>query len=404
MEREHLDILMVLPYFPYPPESGGRTRSFYLIQHLSEIDNVSLLVFLRDSEELQHLEALKPFCKDIHVVQRNRPFSPKTWLRYICCDRSFYETIYWSEAAVGMLKELICHHSYDVVHLECSYLGQYLRFLPPGFRFLLDPNIEYRILERYHDVTRNPALRALLSIDAKRLMQAEQRAWLEADVCGTVSAVDRAEILRLCPNKCVAVIPNGAEILAEVELPSCVGDHQILFTGNFRYFANVDAAQYFCSEVLPSIVQVIPEIEVWIVGVDAARKLRRLANRPRVKIIDRVPDLKPYLRSASVYVCPLRAGSGTKLKVLEAMAAQKAIVSTSVGAEGLEVENGRHMFISDEPTAFASNVIRLLLDTELRLRLARQARQLAVAQYSWRAIAMKLHEVYTYMVNSRRRA
>jgi glycosyltransferase involved in cell wall biosynthesis len=269
---------------------------------------------------------------------------------------------------------------------------------------LLDQNVEYWVLDRYRAVSRNPVLRLALWVESRRLRKSEQFAWRMADAVGTVSEVDRAEVLRVEGGKPVWVLPNGAEIRPGNRPAAPARSGQIIFTGNFRYFANVDAAFYLCREILPAVRSCFPEAELLILGSDADKKLGKLRSYPGVTVKGWVPDLAPYVDSAAVYVCPLRAGSGTKNKVLEAMAAQKAIVSTSVGAEGLRVTDGEHLLIADDVPAFASSVCRLLGDVELRSRLGRSACDLARERYSWKEIAGKLREAYVSMARNQQPA
>lgn len=412
---------MVLPYFPYPPDSGGKTRSLNVIKYLSERDDIYLVSFVRGGEEARDREALRPYCQEIHVL-RNKPWSPWTALRHLrrkvlglhahdselwspwrvlkhlFSNRSFHEEVYWSTSPGKFLQGLVQSRYIDLVHLECFPLGKYLKFLPEGRRFLLEPAIEYWIFERYRAVARNPLLRLLLWLEVRRVKKSEQSVWRQADFCGTVSEVEREEILRIVPRKAVSVIPNGANCPLEGVDPAGGVARQVLFTGNFRFFANSDAAFYLCQEIFPRVRRCIPEADLLLLGTGAAQKLKKLNSYPSVKIVDWVPDFTPYLRSAAVYVCPLRIGSGTKLKVLEAMAMGKAVVSSSVGAEGFRVRNGEHMLIADDPSLFASYVCQLLADNELRSRLGRAAYELVKAEHSWKQIADKLHCAYLSMI------
>jgi glycosyltransferase involved in cell wall biosynthesis len=398
MSERRLKILTVLPYLPEPPDNGGKTRSLNLIKHLSRTDDIDLVSFVRDDDEARHAAALRPFCREVHVVQRNPARSPRIILRHVFSKRTFYEEVYWRRSTAELLQSLIAAHNYDVIHLECSYLAAYLGHLPRGRRFLLDPNIEYRIFERYRGAATNPLFRFLLGLEARRVRQSERRAWLEADVCGTVSEVDRDEILRVAPGKTVWVIPNGVDCPVESADPAGAEPHQLLLTGNFTYFANLDAASYLAREILPRIRTEVPDAELHFVGRGAAAKLAELTGQAGVKVTDWVPDFAPYFERAAVYACPLRIGSGTKLKMLEAMAGSKAIVATSVAAEGLAVRNGEHALIADTAQGFADAVCRLLNDAGLRRKLGSAAYALARSEYAWDSIAAKLRRAYLSMV------
>jgi polysaccharide biosynthesis protein PslH len=333
----------------------------------------------------------------VYTVRRNPARSPRIVARHLFSKRTFYEEVYWQRSAARLIQGLIAAHDFDVIHLECSYLGAYLDALPRGRRFLLDPNVEYRIFERYRTTAPNPFFRFLLGLEARRVRESEQRAWREADLCGTVSEVDRAEVLSVVPGKSVWVIPNGVDCPAEAADPAGKQPHQLLLTGNFRYFANRDGASYLAREILPRVRSRVPQAELHFVGRGAGEKLADFAGSPGVRITDWVPDFAPYLANAAVYACPLRIGSGTKLKVLEAMAASKAIVATSVAAEGLAVRDGEHMLIADTPENFAGAVCRLLADVDLRRRLGLAAYHLARSEYAWDSIAARLRCAYLSM-------
>jgi polysaccharide biosynthesis protein PslH len=400
MSERRLKILTVLPYLPEPPDNGGKTRSLNLIRHLSRSDEIFLVSFVRDEDEARHADALRPFCREVHVIRRNPARSPRIFLRHMVSSRTFYEEVYWRRSAAKFLQQLVAANQFDVVHLECSYLAAYLDVLPRGRRFLLDPNVEYRIFERYRETSPSPFLRLLLGLEARRVRHSEQRAWREADLCGTVSETDREEVLRSTPRKVVWVIPNGVDCPEPASDPAGTRPHQLLLTGNFTYFANLDAAAHLVRDILPHVRNCAPEAEIHFVGRGAGEKLTDLSRQAGVRTTDWVPEFAPYLANAAVYVCPLRIGSGTKLKMLEAMAASKAIVATSIAAEGLAVRNGEHILIADAVEDFAGAVCRLLNDADLRRRLGRAAYALAKSEYAWDSIAAKLRNAYLSMQNN----
>ena len=166
------------------------------------------------------------------------------------------------------------------------------------------------------------------------------------------------------------------------------------------WYPNEDAVAFFADEVLPRIQEKIPDVAFSIVGGNPSGRVQKLAERNGVVVTGRVPEIKPYFAEATVFVVPLRIGSGTRLKILEALAMGKAIVSTSVGAEGLDLKNGEEIFIADEPNAFADAVTRLLTDVQLRRRTGENGRTRVERDYDWRRIGEKLHAVYAKIVHS----
>jgi glycosyltransferase involved in cell wall biosynthesis len=164
----------------------------------------------------------------------------------------------------------------------------------------------------------------------------------------------------------------------------------LVFTGSMDWLPNEDAMLYFCREILPAIRRREPDVTLSIVGRAPTPAVRNLAAEHGVTVTGRVDDVRPFMHDAAVYVVPLRIGGGTRLKIFEAMAMGKAVVSTTVGAEGLPVRDGEHVLLADDPPSFADAVIRLLHDVECRQRLARAARQLVTDQYDWAAVAVEL--------------
>jgi glycosyltransferase involved in cell wall biosynthesis len=163
-----------------------------------------------------------------------------------------------------------------------------------------------------------------------------------------------------------------------------------------NYVANFDAVLYFCSEILPRIRRVVSEVEVWVVGADPPPEVRRLSG-DGVHVTGRVDDVVPYYRRSSVCVVPLRAGGGTRLKILEAMALGRPVVSTTIGCEGLDVVDGEHLLIADSPEQFADKTVRLLTDRASYQRITTKARQLVVDRYDWDVVARQLLEIYSEM-------
>jgi glycosyltransferase involved in cell wall biosynthesis len=213
------------------------------------------------------------------------------------------------------------------------------------------------------------------------------------DRCISVSEEDRRLLIASNPRLQVDVIPNGVDV--QMYQPSSLDGNQpaLLFIGTMDYPPCNDAALYFVSEILPHIRRVIPNVETWIVGRDPSPEVMQL-NGKGVHVTGRVDDVRPYYRRSSVCVVPLRAGGGTRLKILEAMALGRPVVSTTIGCEGLDVVDGEHLLIADTPKLFSEQTVRLIQDTKLCQRITTEARELVVTHYDWDGIAKRLMLVY----------
>jgi glycosyltransferase involved in cell wall biosynthesis len=191
----------------------------------------------------------------------------------------------------------------------------------------------------------------------------------------------------------VDVSPNGVDTQAYQMLPESSGDPALLFVGNMGYRPNIDAMTYFCREVLPRIRWAIPNVELWIVGINADAEVQRLAG-DGVHVTGRVEDVTPYYERCAACVVPLRAGSGTRLKIVEAMAFGRPVVSSGIGCDGLDVVDEEHLLIADDPELFAEQSIRVLTDRGLRQALTHNARCLVVNRYDWEVVAEELLQIY----------
>lgn len=204
------------------------------------------------------------------------------------------------------------------------------------------------------------------------------------------------------PRLQVDVIPNGVDIekYQPLPLPSANESPRLLFTGNMGYPPCTDAALYFCNEIFPIIRQRIHAAELWIVGRDPTPGVLQL-NGNGVHVTGRVEDIVPYYQQSSVCVVPLRAGGGTRLKILEAMALGRPVVSTTIGCEGLNVVDGKHLLIADTPEQIAEKTLRLLSDRQLYQEISINGRQLVVDQYDWNSIADRLLQVYEELLKGK---
>ncbi len=212
--------------------------------------------------------------------------------------------------------------------------------------------------------------------------------------CITVSDFDRDLLQSVNSHLKIEVIPNGVDTDLYQPLTASAHSPKLLYVGNMGYRPNIDAMLYFCQEIYPKIRQELSQLEMWIVGVNPSPEIKQLAGNG-VHVTGRVDDVRPLYQESSVCVVPLRAGGGTRLKILEAMALGRPVVSTSIGCEGLEVVDGEHLYVADTPDLFAQRTLLLLTDTEERQRIITQAREFVVSHYDWDSISDRLLQVYS---------
>jgi sugar transferase (PEP-CTERM/EpsH1 system associated) len=404
-------ILILTPQFPYPPQAltgfsqGTTIRNFNLIAGLCRRHAVDLLTFHAPSA-VGGPELLSPYCEQ--VVTAPPPVRPlrrralDTLLRRAPDMALRLEAPAMHDRLAGLLRA----GRYDILQIEGIEMAPYALALEGTARPRLifdDHNAEYVLQKRaFTTDVRRPRRwvgAAYSLIQWRKLMSYERRICGAADAVVAVSEVDREALQQLAPGLEVTVVPNGVDLdfyrpgVTPPELG--LGPHSLVFTGKMDFRPNVDAVLWFVDKVLPLITAALPDARLYAVGQSPHERLAALAGHPSVVITGRVPDTRPYIAGAGVYVIPLRIGGGTRLKVLEAMAMGQAMVSTRLGCDGFPLEDGREVRFADTPDAFAQAVIALLQDRAQAGALGRAARTYVESNYGWDAIVPRLEALYT---------
>ncbi len=303
------------------------------------------------------------------------------------------------------LADLLARQPVDAVHIEGIEMAPYIDVLEaarPRPLIIFDNfNCEYLLQKRAFLTDLRHPLRwhgALYSfVQWQRLRRYEADLCRRADHVIAVSEADAEALRRLVPGLIPTVIPNGVDVSAyDPRTPPAPGMQEgaLVFTGKMDFRPNVDAMLWFAEEVLPRVRQQAPHVHLWIVGQRPHPRLAPLRNNPAVTLTGYVEDTRPYIAGATVYVAPLRIGGGTRLKLLEAMAMEKAIVATRLGAEGYEVRDGEELLLADDAETFAAAVLSLLADAEKRAALGRAARRFVERCYDWQVLAPRIERLY----------
>ncbi len=399
-----MKILFLTPQLPYPPQKGTALRNWGLINGLAPRHDVSLLSFRAPGQADELPAPLIDACERVATVPHPER-SLRDRMRDMLTTRSpdmalrRASTIYTRRLADWLSEE-----SFDVVHIEGIELAPYLDVVEAAVQ---DPvvvfdehNCEYVLQRRvfFTDLRSPPRWpgAAYSWVQWLRLRRYEAEACRRADRVLAVSEADADALRRLVPGLRPTVVPNGIDTRrydpSAVEAPT--RKNSLVFTGTMDFRPNVDAVLWFAREVLPLIRAEIPDIHLDIVGQRPHRRLDPLRGNPAVTLTGWVEDVRPYIARAEVYVAPLRMGGGTRLKLLEAMAMEKAVVSTRLGAEGYPVTDGDELVLADTPTDFAEAVVSLLRSPGRRAALGRTASSFVKQGYDWRAIIPHVEEVY----------
>ena len=402
-------ILILTPQFPYPPHQGTTMRNYNLIAGLAQRHEVHLLAFGDPVESKD--TPLDELCKSIQVVAPpERTMGQRLWGLFFSRLPDMAQRLPSVEFG-ERLAATIARVRPDIVEVEGIELAQYLfqaEQIRSGDQSPLlvydDHNAEYVLQQRAFETdARQPGRwipAAYSFIQWQRLRGYERRACETADRVVAVSETDAGVLRDLVPQLEPEVVPNGVDMaLCTEEVPPLAegmgpSEGDLVFTAKMDFRPNVDAVQWFAQEILPMILEEAPDTRFWVVGKDPHPRLAPLAKNPAIVMTGWVDDVRPFIAGAGVYVVPLRMGGGTRLKVLEAMAMGKAIVSTTVGSEGFEVTSGRELVLGDTPAQFAAAVVGLLRDPQRREELGKVARDFAASGYDWLIVVPMLERVY----------
>jgi sugar transferase (PEP-CTERM/EpsH1 system associated) len=386
-ERNHwfMKILIVSATLP-SPRWGASARNFHLLKALARQHAVALLTVINDTEmgALDDLRLLEAFTQHVQTIPlRVQRAKRQRQLLSVARRRSYLLNLFILPEMQAALDAMLARESYDLVLFESVLMAGYR--LPAGMKVVIDQhNLEFEILQRTCE-QEQPSLRTWYNGQEYRLLKrGELERCRKAALVLVTSERERKVLKGLLPESVVEVVSNGVDLEAFAR-DSAVQEapHQIVFTGTMDYHPNTQAALFFAERCWPLVRRQIPDATWQIVGRNPPPEIQRLAHLPGVIVTGEVPDVRPYLASAALAIAPLLIGGGTRLKILEAFAMQKAVVSTSLGCEGIAVEPGKHLVVEDQPEAFAEAIIRLLEHPEQRAAYGAAGRALVETIYSW---------------------
>lgn len=387
-----MKILVLSPHIP-APMAGASTRDYYLLKALSSRHEVTLLTLNESVVEgvTRNLGDLHQFVKSLQIVERRHATSKRgAQLLAALRGRSYL----LSRSVLPEMQEAIdqacCREKFDVVFCESIMLTGYR--LPPGAQVVVDEhNLEYELCWRTYGLAR-PGPRKLYSwLEARRLQPEELKRCNEAQLVLVTSERELLELKRLAPAGVVALVPNGVDT-SFFQPPDRAEEieQRLVYSGAMDYYPNTDAVLQFAADCWPRVKEQLPGATWTIVGKNPPSQVQQLAELPGITVTGSVVDVRPYLAQAMVAIAPLRIGSGTRLKILEAFAMQKAVVSTSIGCEGLNITDGHQLLVSDTPETFASAIVKLMQDAPARMALGAAGRKLVEDEYSWEESGRRL--------------
>jgi sugar transferase (PEP-CTERM/EpsH1 system associated) len=384
-----------------PLDKGGKLRTWHLMRHLATRHDITYLSFSDPTQTAADRAGMREVCARLETVPRTDPAKGTLAFyadaaRYTVDGVPYAVAKYRSAAYRAALEQLLAAQAFDAI--VCDFLPPVVN-LPatlPCPAILFTHNVEAEIWRRHSETAANPLSRMLLAQQWRRMLRFERQALSRFDLVLAVSEADGRTFERLYPGALrspVHVVQTGVDTgYFRPDADVAERPAHLVFTGSMDWLPNEDGMLYFVRDILPRIRQVEPGATLSIIGRSPTPAVRRLGEDAGVDVTGRVEDVRPHIAAGAVYVVPLRVGGGTRLKIFEAMAMGKAVVSTTVGAEGLPVTPGRDIVIADEPARFAQAVVHMIRDGEARRRIEGEARRLVVERYDWSAVAQDFED------------
>ncbi len=386
-----------------PLDTGGKIRSYHLLKELARKHEVTFFTFYSAHPNDAHRQLERLFarvvCWPLRLPAVRSLADHAGYARHLFSHEPYAIGKYCRPEVRRGLGELLQAERYDIIVCDFVVAAGVIPWDLPCPKVLFAHNVEALIWQRHYQTTCNPLWKVVCWREYRAMARAERCYLQRADHVLSVSDTDRDFFAQYIDPAKITVIPTGVDVDYFRPTSGSERPNMLVFTGSMDWLPNEDAVFYFVHQILPRIRRHIPEVTLWVVGRSPSQRLQALAARDNgVQITGRVEDVRPYLREACVYVVPLRIGSGTRLKIFEAMATGKAVVATSVGAEGLPVKHGENIMLADEPEVFARRVITLLGKPVVRLGLGLAARQLVEQKHSWASSAAHFDAVLAMMV------
>jgi len=390
-----MKVLFLTYDVPYPLNSGGKIRAYYLIKYLARKHKITLFSYYRYEEQKKYFAELKKYCQEVFLFKRRKPWVWQNFAYSFLTFLPFLSAIYYSNELKKALVEELKKEKYDLVHFESFYPAVYLPLVKKmGIKTIMgNENIEWRVYDRYASQQFFP-LSWLLKLEVWRMRIYEEAIWRVADVNIAPAKDDALEIEKITKKDC-PIVPNGVDLGSVRVWQKKSGPPTIIFVGTMIYQQNNDAVRYFLKEIYPKIKKQISQVKFILVSWHKPSWLDKFLTDSSIEFIqDKEKPAWEFFKKADVLVVPTRIAGGTRIKILEAMAAGLPVVSTKIGIEGIETNSGRGVIVADEPEDFAEKTVVLLKSKARRIKIGLSGRKLVEKLYDWKKIGEKLNKIY----------
>lgn len=393
-----MKILVLDEWLPSIENSGKSIRTFQLLAPLARKHQITYLAHIDGVAQQEQVQKMEAAGFEVVCVPRKMPYDsiPAILLGAIPAlfdPNPISVTRHFSQDYANKIQELVKTHSFDLVHVEWTHYGVYGRFMPNLPQFACTHNVEYLSWTRFVKATTNPVKKLLGIHEGYKLKRFEKNYYSSIDYFSVVSEDDKRLVEKEFALDNVCVIPNGVAIAPYDEIPNAPIQDRLVYCGSMDAFINQDAVAYFIKEIFPLILKQKPNASFTVIGRDPPESLLKLANA-KIQFTGRVKDIRVPLKEGMLEVVPLRIAGGSRLKILEAFAAKIPVLSTTIGAEGLECQDGQEIALADTPAQFAQECVALLDSPQRRSSLFEAGRKLVDEKYDWSRISPLVEQVW----------
>ncbi|MCL4383919.1 glycosyltransferase family 4 protein [Patescibacteria group bacterium] len=391
-------ILMITPYLPCRSQSGGQTRSFFQIKHLSLQNEITLICFTRDQKGL---EELKQYCSKVIIIKRGKTWDLKKILLTGFSTYPFLVTNYLSDELQSKIREELSQTHYDLIHTECFYLMPNIPQTDIPI-MLVDQTIEFAVYQHYVETIHGfkKLFSFLLWFDVFKIKYWESYYWKKTDYIAAVSEEDRLIMSQLSSRKDIQIVPNGVDdqyFQPKTKVKKTVYPSILFGISNMKWMQNSEGANLLLRDIWPSIKAKIPTARLFIIGRFAPATFDHVQD-PNVIIKEAANDGLPndprsYYQKSWILLAPIKSGGGSRTKFFEAMACKLPVLTTKQGMEGINIQNDHDAIVCDY-NELTQNAVKLLTDSQLRETIGTNAQLLVKEFYSWAKSANTLNNIY----------
>ena len=388
---DKMNLLLLTHNYPYPPDAGGRIVTFNTIEFLVRRGHrLHIVTFARREART----GLDDFAQ-VHIVEKDPEYSPADILKNLISPLPVNSSKYIDKRVFEVISTIFRRekiHAVLVEHLHMAAYGKFIAERYPGTPVVLrQHNVESTIMNRFYKRQTNLFVKTYAWLQYMKLFRYESEIVSAFDKCIMLTRNDFQRMTRM--NKAVrgCVVNAGVDVEKYAPADDAHKDgNTLIFLGDMKWRPNEDALVWFLNNIFKSIEKEIPSVRLLVVGKDPSEKIRRFANSKNIAVTGWVPDERPYLAKAAVVIVPLRIGGGMRIKILNSMAMGKCVVSTSIGAEGIDAVDGKHIVLADSPGSFAGEICRILKNPAFAQKIGSAARKLTLGKYTWPIVLGRL--------------